>query len=67
MATTDRVAVVTGAASGMRLAIVRHLAARAHRVGLLDVHGDAARRAARHLNKVVNDWVRDYQRSRAEV
>ena len=46
MATTDRVAVVTGAASGMGLAIARHLAARGHRVGLLDMHGDAARRAA---------------------
>ncbi|HWP65951.1 MAG TPA: SDR family NAD(P)-dependent oxidoreductase [Candidatus Limnocylindria bacterium] len=49
MATTDRVAVVTGAASGMGLAIARHLAARGHRIGLLDVQGDAARRAAEEL------------------
>src|SRR5512138_7683 len=42
----DRVAVVTGAASGMGLAIARYLAARGDRVGLLDLHGEAARRAA---------------------
>jgi NAD(P)-dependent dehydrogenase (short-subunit alcohol dehydrogenase family) len=42
----DRVAVVTGAASGMGLAIARHLAARGDRVGLLDLQGDAALRAA---------------------
>ena len=41
-----RVAVVTGAASGMGLAIARHLAARGDRVALLDVQGDAARMAA---------------------
>jgi 2-hydroxycyclohexanecarboxyl-CoA dehydrogenase len=51
MATMDRVAVVTGAASGMGLAIARHLAARGHRVGLLDLHGDAARQAARELRE----------------
>src|SRR5262245_50810520 len=51
MATTDRVAVVTGAASGMGLAIARHLAARGHRVGLLDMHCDAARRAAEELRE----------------
>jgi 2-hydroxycyclohexanecarboxyl-CoA dehydrogenase len=51
MATTDRVAVVTGAASGMGLAIARHLAARGHRVGLLDLRGDAARQAARELRE----------------
>jgi 2-hydroxycyclohexanecarboxyl-CoA dehydrogenase len=51
MATTDRVAVVTGAASGMGRAIARHLAARGHRVGLLDMHGDAARRAAEELRE----------------
>ena len=46
MGTIGRVAVVTGAASGMGQAIARHLAARGDRVGLLDVHGDAALRAA---------------------
>jgi 2-hydroxycyclohexanecarboxyl-CoA dehydrogenase len=45
----DRVAVVTGAASGMGLAIARHLAARGDRVGLLDLQGDAALRAAEDL------------------
>lgn len=45
----DRVAVVTGAASGMGLAIARHLAARGERVGLLDLHGEAADRAAKDL------------------
>jgi len=44
-----RVAVVTGAASGMGLAIARHLAARGDRVGLLDLQGDAALRAAKDL------------------
>ena len=51
METTDRVAVVTGAASGMGLAIARHLAARGHRVGLLDLQGDAALGAARELRE----------------
>ena len=46
MGTMGRVAVVTGAASGMGLAIARHLAARGDRVGLLDLQGDAALRAA---------------------
>jgi 2-hydroxycyclohexanecarboxyl-CoA dehydrogenase len=45
----DRVAVVTGAASGMGLAIARHLAARGDRIGLLDQQGDAALRAAADL------------------
>ncbi len=49
MGTTDRVAVVSGAASGMGLAIARHLAARGHRVGLIDVDGGAAQRAAEEL------------------
>ena len=44
--TMDRVAVITGAASGMGLAIARHLAARGDRVGLLDLQGEAALRAA---------------------
>jgi 2-hydroxycyclohexanecarboxyl-CoA dehydrogenase len=46
-----RVAVVTGAASGMGLAIARQLAARGHRVGLLDVHGEAALRSAKDLRE----------------
>ena len=51
MGTRGRVAVVTGAASGMGLAIARHLAARGDRVGLLDVQGDAAIRAAEELRE----------------
>jgi len=46
-----RVAVVTGAASGMGLAIARHLAARGDRIGLLDVQGEAAQRAAAELRE----------------
>ena len=49
MGAIERVAVVTGAASGMGLAIARRLAASRHRVGLLDLEGDAARRAAEEL------------------
>jgi 2-hydroxycyclohexanecarboxyl-CoA dehydrogenase len=51
MGAIGRVAVVTGAASGMGLAIARHLAARGDRVGLLDVQGDAALRAAEALRE----------------
>jgi len=51
MGTMDRVAVVTGAASGMGLAIARHLAAQGNRIGLLDLHGEAALRAAEDLRK----------------
>ena len=51
MATMDRVAVVTGAASGMGLAIARHLAGRGDKVGLLDVQGDAVLQAADELRK----------------
>jgi 2-hydroxycyclohexanecarboxyl-CoA dehydrogenase len=49
MAKTGRVAVITGAASGMGLAIARHLAAQECRVGLLDLNGDALQRAAETL------------------
>ena len=45
----SRVAVVTGAASGMGLAIGQRLAAHGHRVALLDLDGDAAERAANDL------------------
>lgn len=51
MGALGRVAVVTGAASGMGLAIARHLAARGDRVGLLDVRGDAAIEAAQDLRR----------------
>jgi 2-hydroxycyclohexanecarboxyl-CoA dehydrogenase len=51
MGTTQRVAVVSGAASGMGLAIARHLAARGDRVGLLDLQGEAALRAAEELRE----------------
>ncbi|MGH8979154.1 MAG: SDR family NAD(P)-dependent oxidoreductase, partial [Acidimicrobiia bacterium] len=44
-----RVAVVTGAASGMGLAVARRLAGIGHRVGLLDLEGDAADAAAAEL------------------
>jgi 2-hydroxycyclohexanecarboxyl-CoA dehydrogenase len=49
MAAMERVAVVTGAASGMGLAIAGHLAGRGHRVALLDLAGEAALRAAEEL------------------
>ncbi len=49
MGAKERVAVVTGAASGMGLAIARYLAARGDRVALLDLHGEAARQAAGDL------------------
>jgi len=51
MGATGRVAVVTGAASGMGLAIARHLAARGDRVGLLDVRGEGALQGAQDLRK----------------
>ncbi|MGI8329379.1 SDR family NAD(P)-dependent oxidoreductase [Actinomadura scrupuli] len=41
-----RVAVVTGAASGIGLGVARHLAGQGHRVALLDQHGQAALQAA---------------------
>jgi 2-hydroxycyclohexanecarboxyl-CoA dehydrogenase len=49
MAPKVRVAVITGAASGMGLAIARHLAARGDKVGLLDLQRDAALQAAEQL------------------
>ncbi len=45
----SRVAVVTGAASGVGLAVARRLAAVGHRVALLDLDGDATARAAEDL------------------
>lgn len=44
-----RVAVVTGAASGMGLAIGQHLADAGHRVALLDLDGDGVQQAAEDL------------------
>ena len=46
-----RVAVVTGAASGMGLAIARHFAAAGDRLGLLDFRGEAVLRAAEDLRE----------------
>jgi NAD(P)-dependent dehydrogenase (short-subunit alcohol dehydrogenase family) len=45
----SRVAVVTGAASGMGLAVARRFAAAGHRVGLLDLDADGAAAAADEL------------------
>lgn len=47
----SRVAVVTGAASGMGLAVVRRLASLGHPVALLDRDGDAASAAAEELRQ----------------
>jgi 2-hydroxycyclohexanecarboxyl-CoA dehydrogenase len=46
----ERVAVVTGAASGIGLGIARHLAVDGHAVALLDADGDGARAAAVDLS-----------------
>jgi NAD(P)-dependent dehydrogenase (short-subunit alcohol dehydrogenase family) len=45
----SRVAVVTGGAAGMGLAIVRRLARQGHRVAVLDLDGTAAKQAAEEL------------------
>jgi 2-hydroxycyclohexanecarboxyl-CoA dehydrogenase len=57
MESTRRVAVVTGAASGMGLAIARDLAARGHRIGLLDLQAEAALGAAKELHEAGADAV----------
>lgn len=49
-APASRVAVVTGGASGMGLAIARRLAERGDRVAIFDLQGDAARQAAKELS-----------------
>ncbi len=46
-----RVAVVTGAASGIGLGIARQLAADGHAVALLDLDGHGVREAAADLSK----------------
>ncbi len=51
MAGMERVAVVTGAASGMGRAIARHLAAQGARVALLDLQGEEVHRAAEELRE----------------
>ncbi len=51
MAATERVAVVTGAASGMGLAIARRLAAGGDRVALLDLRDEEVVRAAEALRE----------------
>lgn len=48
-AAAGRAAVVTGAASGIGLAVARQLAERGHPVALLDRQGDAVRQAAKQL------------------
>jgi NAD(P)-dependent dehydrogenase (short-subunit alcohol dehydrogenase family) len=45
----SRVAVVTGAASGMGLAVGQHLSERGHRIAMLDLHGDAVQQAAENV------------------
>ena len=57
MGTTDRVAVVTGAASGMGLAIPRHLTAQGIRVGMLDLQREAVLQAAEGLRNEGADAV----------
>ena len=44
--TTERVAIVTGGASGIGLAIAERLAADGHAVAIFDLNGDAAKEAA---------------------
>jgi 2-hydroxycyclohexanecarboxyl-CoA dehydrogenase len=45
----SRVAVVTGGGSGMGRAICRQLAAQGHRIGVLDIDGDAATSVAAEI------------------
>jgi 2-hydroxycyclohexanecarboxyl-CoA dehydrogenase len=47
----SRVAVVTGGASGMGESICHELGARGHRVGVLDINGEAAQRVSEDLRR----------------
>jgi 2-hydroxycyclohexanecarboxyl-CoA dehydrogenase len=55
----NRVAVVTGAASGMGYAVSRQLAGRGHKVALLDLDGAGAERAADELRTAGADAFAD--------
>src|SRR3954454_23624740 len=55
--TMSRVAAITGAASGMGLAVAQRLASVGHRVALLDLDGDAAIRAAGDLGQGGTDAI----------
>jgi 2-hydroxycyclohexanecarboxyl-CoA dehydrogenase len=46
---TNRAAVITGGASGIGLGVAQHLARCGHRIGLLDLNGEAAIKAATQL------------------
>ena len=48
----SRVAVVTGGASGMGLAICRRLAARGDKVAVVDLSGEAAEKAAAGISAI---------------
>ena len=48
---SSRVAVVTGAASGIGLGVARRLAADGHAVALLDLEGDRVQKASAELSE----------------
>jgi NAD(P)-dependent dehydrogenase (short-subunit alcohol dehydrogenase family) len=50
-ANTNKVAVITGAARGIGLAVARRFLAEGYRVGLLDIDGTAQEAAAKELNQ----------------
>ena len=55
--TMSRVGVITGAASGMGLAVARRLGSLGHRVALLDLDGEAAAAAAEDLRDQGTDAI----------